>query len=259
LQNNKTNLLNQNNHILIIIFLWVFLASGVSFGSDDFSIDAIQYRIKGYVYQQQGDYDQAAENYKNAIVRNPFYVCAYNDLGIVYEQQGWYDRAQEQYIKAIELDPTYVSAYSNLALLNERLGDLDAACYYWGRRANIGNPEDPWTVSAKEKYKKISEILKKEGKLVVPPTAKFKNVKPVGKTDQSEAAVLAKKLAREKSEKKRLVKKQRKAEEIRPSQKEKEQVNPKKTEIRKQPEKNAQESAAGYHEEAKEQKAVNKP
>jgi tetratricopeptide (TPR) repeat protein len=140
----------------------VLFTAGASFAVDDAILDAIQYRIRGYDYQRQGDHVRAMQYYRKAIERYPYYACAHNDLGVLYEQTGQIKKAEEEYLKTIEIDPTYASAYTNLASLYEDAGRLESACYYWQMRSNMGSPLDQWTAHAKLKYKELSSILAEE-------------------------------------------------------------------------------------------------
>ena len=95
MQNNIIIKRNMKCQGIILLFLLATSAVGlcldsISFAANDsdMAVEAIQYRIKGYIYQRQGDFPKAIENYKKAVGRNPFYACAHNDLGILYEQIG---------------------------------------------------------------------------------------------------------------------------------------------------------------------------
>ncbi len=151
---------------LAVIFILPLLSANL-FASEDYVVEAIQYRIKGYVYQRHGDFNNAIQNYKKAIERNPFYACVHNDLGILYEQKGWFRKAEQEYLKAVSIDSRYTSAYTNLALLNERKGDIEAAFFYWDKRIKFGDPADPWTLTAKNRLFDLSRQIedKKQQKL----------------------------------------------------------------------------------------------
>lgn len=150
--------------ILLIFIIFASLAE-VSFGIDDPVVEAIQYRIKGYVYQRQGDFSQAMECYKKAIDRYPFYACAHNDLGVLYEQKGQLEKAEKEYLKAIEIEPGYAKVYTNLALLYEGMGKIEAACYYWQKRSELGSAGDVWTINAKKKFAELSAKLAEQQKV----------------------------------------------------------------------------------------------
>ncbi len=112
---------------------------------------AVYYRNQGLELQNKGDLDGAMSAYKKAQEADPAYAIVYNDMGVISEGRGLYKQAEQNYRKAIETDPKFASAYSNLALLKEEQGELDQASSYWQKRAEVGEPDDPWTIKAKEK------------------------------------------------------------------------------------------------------------
>ena len=146
----------------IILLSAVLFMADTSFAVEDAILDAIQYRIRGYDYQRQGDHVKAMQFYKKAIDRYPYYACAHNDLGVLYEQNGQLKKAEEEYLKTVEMDPAYTSAYTNLASLYEDMGRLETACYYWQIRSGMGSPSDRWTAHARTKYKEWSSVLAEE-------------------------------------------------------------------------------------------------
>lgn len=152
--------------LALLIGLPLLLAQeGLAKERQEVIVEAVKYRVKGYIYQRQGKLDEAVKFYKKAIQHNPFYACAHNDLGIVYEQKGMLDRAEKQYLKALELDPNYIVVHTNLALLYERTGELKKACHHWEKRAALGDPTDRWTLRAKERFTHLSLTLAEEEKL----------------------------------------------------------------------------------------------
>ena len=142
----------------------------------DSQVEAIKYRIKGYMYQRKGMFDNALNMYRKALEVYPFYACAHNDLGILYEQKGWLGKAETEYLKALEIDPEYTCVHTNLALLYERKGELENAYEYWSKRAALGRVDDPWTLKAKEQ-KAYLEITFKKEKKEIPKVRKVKKAK----------------------------------------------------------------------------------
>jgi tetratricopeptide (TPR) repeat protein len=71
---------------------------------------------------------------------------------------GFPERAEDAYMRAIEIDPVYLSAYSNLALFYENKRDLDKAEKCWNKRAELGQPDDPWTQRAKQRIRDIKAL-----------------------------------------------------------------------------------------------------
>jgi tetratricopeptide (TPR) repeat protein len=119
------------------------------------------YRKRGLELQSIGDLENATVFYQKAIELDPAYAAVYNDLGVIYEAQGWQDRAEDSYLKAINIDPDYLSPYSNLALLYENKRQLQEAAFFWKRRAELGEPGDPWTDKASKRLEDINLVLGK--------------------------------------------------------------------------------------------------
>lgn len=116
------------------------------------------YRIQGWDLQNKGDIDGAISLYQKAILLDPNYVVAYNDLGIVFEVKGWLEQAKEMYLKAIVIEPDYPNSYSNLALLYEEQGDYTNAIIYWIKRAMLGDYRDTWAETARKRLEHIARI-----------------------------------------------------------------------------------------------------
>ncbi len=152
--------------IILIATLCVFSFGGIFFAqkatakpaqedADQLHLQAQQYRQAGLEKQRIGNLSEAMSLYQKAIAVDPGYAVAYNDLGVVYEAMGLPARAEESYLKALKIDPGYLGAYTNLALFYENKRDLEKAAFYWGKRAQIGSPDDPWTQKAARRLKDI--------------------------------------------------------------------------------------------------------
>lgn len=68
----------------------------------------------GLVLKNKGDLVGAAQAFKQAIVLQPDYASAYNNLGIVEKDMGDMQAGIASYRRALELNPSYASCYSNL-------------------------------------------------------------------------------------------------------------------------------------------------
>jgi len=117
------------------------------------------YRSQGMAAQEKGDLATALIFYQKAIQIDPYYSVAYNDLGVIFENNGYVDRAEENYLQAITTNPNNLSPYSNLALLYEGKRDLKNAIIYWRKRAELGDPQDPWTRKARARYEDLALVL----------------------------------------------------------------------------------------------------
>ena len=78
---------------------------------------------------QAGQYDRAAERYRELLAANPRFAPALSNLGAVYSKLGRYDEAAAQYRKALELQPEHFGIRLNLAIAlysQARLGEASA-------------------------------------------------------------------------------------------------------------------------------------
>jgi len=149
-------------NLVLLFFSFNFLALAQDLANPGKQVEltalqaqAREYRDEGVKAQDMGDLDSAMKLYQKAIEVDPAYAVAYNDLGVIYEDKGMIDRAQESYLKAIKIDPDYLSTYTNLALLYENKRELNKAAYYWNKRVELGNFNDPWTQKASQRLKDI--------------------------------------------------------------------------------------------------------
>jgi tetratricopeptide (TPR) repeat protein len=128
-------------------------------GADGLPEQARKYREEGFKLQSSGDLPAALSFYQKAIVIDPGYAVVYNDLGVIYETMGSFDRAEENYLKSIKINPLYANAYTNLALFYENQRNLEKAAFYWDKRVEVGDPNDPWTQKAVNRLSDIRMSL----------------------------------------------------------------------------------------------------
>jgi len=149
----------------VLCFAGLIFAQEVKAASsfEDFSdakhAQANKYRELGVECQRIGDLAGALSFYQKAIAIYPDFAVVYNDLGVVYEALGSFDRAEENYLKSSKMDPTYSSVYTNLALFYEGQRNLEKAAFYWGKRAQVGTPDDPWTQKATSRLRDLRMSL----------------------------------------------------------------------------------------------------
>lgn len=151
--------------ITIVSIFCVFCFSGTLFAQEEqdaLSMQARSYRQAGVESQRMGNLPEAMSLYQKAIAIDSGYVESYNDLGVVYEALGYPERAEENYLKALQIDPAYLGVYTNLAFLYESQRNLEKAAFYWGKRAQLGSADDPWTQKAASRLKDVRIALSKQ-------------------------------------------------------------------------------------------------
>ena len=83
---------------------------------------------QGVGFYQQGDYEQAAAAFSQAIELDPNYASAYNNRGASYKALGDYEQAIRDYGQAIELDHDPLSwPYNNRGVVHYELDDYEQA------------------------------------------------------------------------------------------------------------------------------------
>jgi tetratricopeptide (TPR) repeat protein len=77
--------------------------------------------------------DQTVQRLAETLGKEPTNVKALFELGTVYERQGLYDQAIEEYRKALKINPDFVDAIEHLAFLLEKLNRDHEASPLWER------------------------------------------------------------------------------------------------------------------------------
>ncbi len=83
--------------------------------------------IQGELYAQNGQFNQAMDEFNKIIKRTPRYPVAYYNRGNMYAQQEDFLKAIDDYSKAIELSPYYEEAYNNRGCTYLILNNPEAA------------------------------------------------------------------------------------------------------------------------------------
>ena len=147
--------------LYLIIILFFPLRAAFSAQGSELNLmqkQARLYRDQGWDMQRQGDIDTAFAFYQKAIILDPSYVIAYNDIGVIEESRGNHNEAKKMYQKAVDVSPDYPNTYSNLALLYEEEGDYAQAISCWVKRATMGGASDPWAEVARRRLEEIAHL-----------------------------------------------------------------------------------------------------
>ena len=89
--------------------------------------ETIQYLERGKEFLNNGQLDEALNEFKKAIEIEPNLADAHNGLGVVYFNQGNLDAAITEYKEAIRIKPDYAKAHNNFGVVYFNQGNLDAA------------------------------------------------------------------------------------------------------------------------------------
>jgi lipoprotein NlpI len=88
---------------------------------------AVAYNNRGGARNMNGDFDDAIEDFDEAIRLDPKYALAFNNRGSAWIGMGDFDHAIGDFNQAIALDPKYALAYNHRGTAWIAKGDLDRA------------------------------------------------------------------------------------------------------------------------------------
>jgi tetratricopeptide (TPR) repeat protein len=95
---------------------------------------------RGSYLLKQGGLKEAKRHFLEALVINPRYEEALNNIGIISYSEGKYNEAIDYYLKALKVNPDYPDAYNNLGVAMISIGRTDDAISHF-KKALIINPE----------------------------------------------------------------------------------------------------------------------
>ena len=93
--------------------------------------------IKGIAHHGLAEFDKAINCYENALIANPSYGEAYNNMGNTFKIKGNIDRAIESFKKAIVLKPEFAEAYNNMGVTYQASGENSLAILQFQKAINI--------------------------------------------------------------------------------------------------------------------------
>lgn len=117
---------------LVVSFISVFLVL-LFFSRGICRTEAGVHFEKGVDYINQGDYQQAIEEFNRVISIDPEYVDAYCGIGIAYLNQKNYKKAIEAFEKATTLAPDEPIAYYLLGRAYEEIMNYEQAISAWNK------------------------------------------------------------------------------------------------------------------------------
>jgi len=117
---------------LIVFLISVFLVL-LFFSRGICRTEADVHFEKGVDYINQGDYQQAMEEFNRVISIDSGYVDAYCGIGIAYLNQKKYKKAIEAFEKATALDPDEPIAYYLLGRAYEEIMNYEKAISAWNK------------------------------------------------------------------------------------------------------------------------------
>jgi eukaryotic-like serine/threonine-protein kinase len=109
----------------------------------------------GKLYYQQGDYAQAMEAYKQALIVKADYIPALIGVGNVHKSTGLYDEAVESYDQALAINLNYDEAWYGKGSVAEYLGQYQNALEYYQKATQL---KPDWEAAA-------DALTRVEGKL----------------------------------------------------------------------------------------------
>jgi tetratricopeptide (TPR) repeat protein len=89
------------------------------------------------LYERHDMFDEAMEEYRQILARDPNHLKSLFNLGGLCIQQGMYQEGAKYLEKAVLLDPKNADAWNNLGSLYEEEGDLDKAVCYYNRSISL--------------------------------------------------------------------------------------------------------------------------
>jgi len=116
--------------------------------------DAKYYYNKGIIYNEEGKYGLAIDNFKTALSMDPDSMEINFNLGVAFMNKKEYPQAIECFKKVLTLSPDEVAGLSNLALAYARISDFNKAIDNYKRILEL-TPEDTPT------YKDLGDVYTK--------------------------------------------------------------------------------------------------
>ena len=96
--------------------------------------------LRGQIAERRRRPEEAERHYRAALLIDPNFTEARNDLGLLQERQGRHDEALQEFRRVVEIDPEFGEAYNNIGIVLRGRGRTDEAADAF-RRAIKASPE----------------------------------------------------------------------------------------------------------------------
>jgi Flp pilus assembly protein TadD len=107
------------------------------------------------IHAKNGDDEAAGGSISDALIIDPTYAPALNQLGMLLRREGRFAEAESAYLRAVETDPDYALVHYNLGVLNELyLQRLDKALAHFEMYQSLGGSDEQvekWIVDLKRR------------------------------------------------------------------------------------------------------------
>jgi tetratricopeptide (TPR) repeat protein len=104
----------------------------------------------GTNYYEDGNFEKAANYFRQAIVAQPKNALAHFNLGSLLEEMGELEEARRCLRQAVLLDPRNCDAHYNLAFVCEKLQAFPEANEHWQKYIKL-DPISPWATYARQR------------------------------------------------------------------------------------------------------------
>ncbi|MGB3208718.1 MAG: tetratricopeptide repeat protein [Crinalium sp.] len=98
---------------------------------------AYAYNGRGTVYAYQKQWQQAINDYNQAIKIDPQLAYVYKNRGVVYHAQENFSAALSDYNKALSIDENFIAAINPIGLIKYEMGETDTAIQQWQKSLKV--------------------------------------------------------------------------------------------------------------------------
>jgi len=125
-------------------------------------------RQEGDDAHTKGDFQQALDCYRKALIKDPDSAVIWNNLGLTFKELGREDKAIKCYYKALELEPNYPASWYNTGELLYEMDEFEDALYCFN---TVGSLDADLARNIAHKRQECKQKIADGNKEVVPPDA----------------------------------------------------------------------------------------